>query len=100
MTECYIGVLFHIFYYLWGKKYLPLYGGLCYLEIRYIEVPLYFIFLLKSQVLISFKYDHRNRRRFLSSAQATRIQPCPRASPHLGTGKRRVPWNEVVKLHI
>ena len=32
-----------------------------------------FGFRLLHRVLISFRYDHRNRRRFLSRAQATRI---------------------------
>ena len=32
----YIEVLFHIFYYYWGKENRSLYRGLCY-----IEVPLY-----------------------------------------------------------
>ena len=35
---CYIEVLFHIFYYCWGKENRSLCRGL--LEVRYIEVPL------------------------------------------------------------
>ena len=38
----YIEVLFCIFYYYWGNENCSLYGGLCYIEVRYIEVPLYF----------------------------------------------------------
>ena len=34
-------VLFHIFYYYWGKENRSLYRGLRYIEVRYIEVPLY-----------------------------------------------------------
>ena len=37
----YIKVLFHIFYYYWGKENLPLYRGRRYIEVRYIEVPPY-----------------------------------------------------------
>ena len=39
----YIEVLFHIFlfYCYWGKENCSLYGGLRYIEVRYIEVPLY-----------------------------------------------------------
>ena len=40
----YIDVLFHIFYYYCGKENRSLYWlyrGLCYIEVRYIEVPLY-----------------------------------------------------------
>ena len=33
-------VLFCIFYYYWGNENRSLYGGLCYIEVRYIEVPL------------------------------------------------------------
>ena len=36
-----IEVLFHIFYHYWGKKNRSLYRGLRYIEVRYIEVPLY-----------------------------------------------------------
>ena len=36
----YIEVLFHIFYYYWGKENRSLYRGLRYIEVRYIEVPL------------------------------------------------------------
>ena len=35
-------VLFHIFYYYWGKENCPLYRGLCLMEVHYIiEVPLH-----------------------------------------------------------
>ena len=37
----YIEVLFHIFYYYWGKENCLIYGGLCCFEVRYIKVPLY-----------------------------------------------------------
>ena len=37
----YIEVHFHTVYYYWGKENLSLYRGLCYIEVRYIEVPLY-----------------------------------------------------------
>ena len=36
----YIEVLFHIFYYYWGKENRSLYRGLRYIEVRYVEVPL------------------------------------------------------------
>ena len=36
----YIEVLLHIFYYYWGRESRSLYRELCYLEVRYIEVPL------------------------------------------------------------
>ena len=36
----YIEVLFHIFYYDWRKENRSSYGGLRYIEVRYIEVPL------------------------------------------------------------
>ena len=29
------------FYYFWGKENRSLYQGLCYVEVRYIKVPLY-----------------------------------------------------------
>ena len=32
---------FHIFYYYWGKENILLHQGLCYIEVHYIEVPLY-----------------------------------------------------------
>ena len=32
---------FHIFYYYWGKQNILLYRGLRYIEVHYIEVPLY-----------------------------------------------------------
>ena len=31
-----------MFYYYWGKENRSLYRGLRYIEVRYIEVPLYF----------------------------------------------------------
>ena len=37
----YIEVLFHMFYYYWGRENRSLYRGLRYKEVRYIEVPLY-----------------------------------------------------------
>ena len=37
----YIEVLFHIFYYYWGKEDCSLYPGLRYIEVRYIKVPQY-----------------------------------------------------------
>ena len=39
----YIEVLFHIFYHYWGKENCSLYRGLRYIEVRYIEVPLYLL---------------------------------------------------------
>ena len=36
----YIEVLFHIFYYQWGKENRSLYRKLRYIEVRYIEAPL------------------------------------------------------------
>ena len=45
----YIEVLFHIFYYYWGNENHLLYGGLRYIEVRYIEVPLYFGWLAGGQ---------------------------------------------------
>ena len=36
----YIEVLFHIFYYYWGKENRSLYLGRRSIEVRYIEVPL------------------------------------------------------------
>ena len=36
-----IEVLFHIFYYYWGKEDCSLYPGLRYIEVRYIKVPQY-----------------------------------------------------------
>ena len=32
-------VLFHLFRYHWGKENRSSYGGLRYIEVRYIEVP-------------------------------------------------------------
>ena len=37
----YIEVVFHIFYYYWGEENRSSYRGLRYIEVRYIEVPLY-----------------------------------------------------------
>ena len=37
----YIEVLFHIFYYYWGKEDCSLHPGLRYIEVRYIKVPQY-----------------------------------------------------------
>ena len=31
----------HIFYYYWGKENILLYQGLHYIEVHYIEVPVY-----------------------------------------------------------
>ena len=36
-------VLFRLFRYHWGKENLSSYGGLRYIEVRYIEVPPYFV---------------------------------------------------------
>ena len=36
-----IEVFFHIFYYSWGKENRSLYRGPRYIEVRYIDVPLY-----------------------------------------------------------
>ena len=36
-----IEVLFHIFYYYWGKEDRSFYPGLRYIEVHYIKVPLY-----------------------------------------------------------
>ena len=41
MKFCYIEVLFHIFYYYWGKENCLLHRGLRYIEVCYINVPLY-----------------------------------------------------------
>ena len=41
----YFEVLFHIFYYYWGKENRSLYRGLRYMEVRYNEVPLYYIYI-------------------------------------------------------
>ena len=39
-------VLFHIFFYFWGKENCSLYRELlCCIEVRYSEVPLYFHFM-------------------------------------------------------
>ena len=37
----YIEILFHTFYYYWGKENRTSYRGLRYTEVRYIEAPLY-----------------------------------------------------------
>ena len=37
-------VHFHIFYYYWGKENRSLHQGLCYIGVRYIEVPLYKVY--------------------------------------------------------
>ena len=37
----YMEVIFHIFYYYWGHENRSLYRGLCYIEVRYIKVPLH-----------------------------------------------------------
>ena len=37
----YCEVLFHILDYCWSKENRLLYRGLCYIEVCYIEVPLY-----------------------------------------------------------
>ena len=37
----YIEVLFHIFYYYWGKEDCSLHPGPRYIEVRYIKVPQY-----------------------------------------------------------
>ena len=39
----YIEVLFHTFYHYWGKGNRSLYRGFRYIEVRYIEVPLYLL---------------------------------------------------------
>ena len=39
----YIKVLFRIFYYNWGKENHSSYRGLRYIEVHYIEFPLYLI---------------------------------------------------------
>ena len=45
----YIKVLFNIFYYSLGKKKCSIYRVLRYIEVRYIEVPLYNIYSWKGQ---------------------------------------------------
>ena len=42
----YIKVLFHMFYYYWGKDNRLLYRGLPYTKVRYIKVPLLQLFRL------------------------------------------------------
>ena len=37
----YIEVRLHICYYYWGEEDRSLYRGLCYIDVRYTEVPLY-----------------------------------------------------------
>ena len=37
----YVEVIFHIFYYYWGKENHSLCPGLCYTEVRYIKISLY-----------------------------------------------------------
>ena len=57
---CYIEVLFHIFYYYWGKENRSLHRGLCCIEVHYIEVPLYKAILfqfLDCFSLVFFKKD-------------------------------------------
>ena len=39
---CYIEVLFRVFCCYWGKENRSSYGGLRYIEVRYIKVLLYF----------------------------------------------------------
>ena len=51
----YIKVLFHIFYYYWGQKYCSLYQGLCYIEVHYIEVPLYITVRFTNMRILKFK---------------------------------------------
>ena len=51
---CDIEVLFHMFYYYWawGKENRLLYWGLCYIEVRYIEVPQLYV-MYDSHLLIA-----------------------------------------------
>ena len=51
---CDIEVLFHMFYYYWawGKENHLLYWGLCYIEVRYIEVPQLYV-MYDSHLLIA-----------------------------------------------
>ena len=51
---CDIEVLFHMFYYYWawGKENRLLYRGLCYIEVRYIEVPQLYV-MYDSHLLIA-----------------------------------------------
>lgn len=57
----YIEVLFQIFYNYWGKENCSLYRGLRYVEVRYIEVPLY----IKT---IVWYYSTRKHVRFLGNS--------------------------------
>ena len=51
MRFCYIKVLFHMFYYNWGRKYYhSLYRGLCNLQVGYIEVTLYRVYFACNNV--------------------------------------------------
>ena len=48
----YIEVLFHLFCYFWGRQNCSaLYRGFCYIEVCYIEVPLY-VFHACTQITI------------------------------------------------
>ena len=53
---CYIQVLFHIFYYYWGKENRQLYRGLRYVVVRYIEVPLYKVLVILYHLCFKLRY--------------------------------------------
>ena len=51
-----IEVLSHIFYYYWGRQDRSLYRGLRYIEVRYINVPLYLV--LVNLLFASLNFDN------------------------------------------
>ena len=52
----YIKILFHIVYYYWGKENHSLYRGLCYIEVCYMKVPVYWVILDFVAVMWHFKH--------------------------------------------
>ena len=65
----YIEVLFHIFYYYWGEEDRSLYRERRYMEVRYIEVPPYFLFLvpmkrLQQVTIVIWGFSTQNRQVF------------------------------------
>ena len=46
MRFCFIEVFFHIFYFYWAKENRSLYRALRYIEVGFIEVPLYSVVVI------------------------------------------------------
>ena len=69
----YIEVLFHIFYYYWGRQDRSLYRGLRYMEVRYINVPLYLVLSINYSLHWILTTPNANPIFFILPSRAVRL---------------------------